>query len=206
MFTPIRDGRGVPRQECTCDSCGRVEVVAANHGKDGADGAGRAATKIQKMGWSYIGKRLRCPTCEAARKVKDVKVKDDKTVKTEPPVPTRAQKRSIMDLLEDVYDVESECYCQGDTDETVAGVLGLPPAWIEQLREEFFGPTGANEDMQKLSVDVLKLLRASETQRRDAVAHLVKLDVTIADAKSLLDRLKAVEKAVGPRLLGKAVS
>lgn len=204
-FEPIRDGRGQPRVRCICDECGRDEVVAAVHGRDGSEGQGQAVSKVQKLGWSFIGKRLRCSSCESSRKV--VKMADKKAAKVavEPPrEPTRAQKREIMDLLDEVYDVDAECYKRGDTDETVADVLGVMPGWVSQLREEFFGPAGGNQDMEELA----KRLDAVQLKLDGALLEAQQACQVVAGLKDevseLLKALGAIRKAVGPRVLARA--
>lgn len=203
-FEPIRDGRGQPRVRCICDECGRDEVVAAVHGKNGSGGQGQAVSKVQKLGWSFIGKRLRCSSCEASRKV--VKMADNKAAKVaveSPRKPTRAQKREIMDLLDEVYDVDAECYKRGDTDETVADVLGVMPGWVSQLREEFFGPDGGNEDIAALLAELVGL--RSDAKKKgdravDAANALAEVVRRVDDCHARLERIKA---AVGPRVMAR---
>ncbi len=64
-----RNARGNPIARCECDSCGAVVEFPAKHQRDDRHGAeGHAMRKLTAMGWSQIGKTLRCPDCEAARK------------------------------------------------------------------------------------------------------------------------------------------
>lgn len=209
-FEQVRSDRGQPRVKCSCDECARVEVVAAVHGKKGGDGHGQAVTKLQKQGWTYLGKTLRCPSCEAKRKAGKAMEVKSKTkgapVHPAPPrEPTRAQKREIMDLLDDVYDVEAERYRRGDTDDTVADVLGVMPGWVAQLREDFFGPAGGNEEMAAL-IGVVDDLAARVDR---CLADLRAKEVSpLVDFKTEIDavrrRLGAIEKAVGPRVMAGA--
>jgi len=202
-FEPIQSSHGQPRVRCTCDDCSREEVVRAAHGKSGCDGLGQAAKKVQNMGWTFIGKRLRCPKCEAKRKV--AKMVDRKPVPQEsndtPRQPTRAQNRDIMDLLVEVYDVNQERYRQGDTDETVADVLNVMPGWVARLREEFFGPAGGNEEMAALAEQLTNFVENAEAVRSDAAKRLAELDRVVQQAKDYQKRLGAIETAVGPRLM-----
>jgi hypothetical protein len=205
-FEPIRAARGQPMVRCTCGDCGRDEVVRAIHGKNGHQGDGQAAAKIQKLGWTYIGKHLRCRTCEAKRKVAKVSrsKKVVSVVSTAPREPTRAQKRAIMDLLNEVYDTDEGCYCQGDTDDTVADVLKVLPGWVIQLREEFYGPSGGNEELLAMAADLKAFL---EIARPSLQAHQKQSAVMVAaieKAEGFLKRLVAIEKAVGPRVMAQA--
>lgn len=205
-FEPIRSDRGQPRVRCICDDCGRDEVVPAVHGRRGHEGDGQAASKIQKMGWSYIGKRLRCPACESSRKVVKVKTKPKVAAAgSTPREPTRAQKREILDLLAYVYDIDGGCYRRGDTDETVADVLGVMPGWVSELREELFGPAGSNEDMAELRAQVDALIAAGQACIDDLQkTGLTPLSEVLAEAKGIQAKLAKIEKAVGPRVMSRA--
>ncbi|WP_306131018.1 hypothetical protein [Roseovarius sp. MMSF_3350] len=161
--------------------------------------------KLQKLGWTYVSKRLRCGVCDAKEKVVSLgKNRVSETVAAKPNEPTRAQKRDIMDLLDEVYDVDAECYRRGDTDETVADVLNVMPGWVASIREEFFGSAGDNQDMSDLKEgldELLKRVVELEARFETALKSLVELK---ADASSMQDRLSAIKGAVGSRTLTKA--
>jgi len=180
-----------------CDQCGHEETVCAVHGKK-QEGEGQAARKLQAKGWSYLHKRLLCPTCESNRKV--VKMANPKAKASQPEEPTKAQKRSIMQLLEGCYDHASECYCGGETDASVAEVLNVLPGWVAAIREEFFGPCGTNEDMQALSDDITKKRAELETLIRDTTKQNQKLIDALEGLKGLDLRLDRIKKAVGPHV------
>ncbi len=57
----------------------------------------------------------------------------------------RTEKRIIWAKLEEVYLDEKRGYSAGWTDETVAKDLGVPRAWVAAVRDEGFGPLGADE-------------------------------------------------------------
>lgn len=202
-FEPIRDTRGQPRIRSICDDCGRDEVVCADHAK----GDGQAVQKLQKMGWSYVSKRLRCPACEAKRKVvhmSETKARKSAPAATEAPrEPTKMQKRQIMELLGEVYDTEQERYRRGDTDETVADVLDVMPGWVEQIREEFFGGAGSNEDMAALADKIAKLDGAIAGALHDHEAVSKRLGAMRDELKAIKSKLEKVETAVGPRVLAR---
>lgn len=203
-FDPVRDGRGQPRVRCICDVCGREGVVCADHGK-GNGVAGQAAPKLQKLGWVYASKRLRCAKCAAQERVVALEGKGEARAVVAPPrEPTRAQKRDIMDLLDEVYDIDAECYKRGDTDETVADVLGVMPGWVAQVREDFFGPAGCNEDMAALRESVEALLKEGAACIKDLQANGIDpLRKVLSQAKEIGVRLEKIEKAVGPRVMAR---
>lgn len=209
-FEPIR-GKGVNRARVCCDFCDRSEVMTCGYVRGSDPGktipnARQLFKKISKRGWSVIKGKVRCPSCEASRKVvRMIKAKTKPQVVADPPrEPTRAQNREIMVLLGDVYDAEQERYRRGDTDETVAEVLEVMPGWVARLREEFFGPAGGNEDMVALADDLRSFIVAAGDVRQKAQGQIAALEAEIRQAEKHLVRLGEIEKAVGPRLLARA--
>ncbi|MCE8438338.1 hypothetical protein [Rhodovulum sulfidophilum] len=204
-------GKGVNRARVVCDGCGREEVVTCNYlhrpGRVWVPDAGQINRKMTGQGWAEVKGKLHCPGCEAKRKATGM------TKTTTAPAsnpdgalrqPTRAQKREIMDLLEGVYDTTAERYRQGDTDATVAEVLGVMPGWVAEIRDAFFGPDGGNEDiagalgrMEALERDMRAVAEEAARQRAAAEKKLAELSVL----KVELDRIRV---AVGPRALRKA--
>lgn len=204
-FEPIRGDRGQPMVRCICDVCARDEVVPAVHGKGGDDGHGQAVLKVQRLGWSYIGKRLRCAGCEAKRKVEKManKPADGVVEETALRMPTMAQKREIMDLLRDVYDIEASRYRQGDTDETVADVLGVMPGWVAEIREDWFGPAGGNEDMAALAAEFGAFLDEARAEHSELKEKMDRFIGTLAQVSALRERLVKIEAAVGKRIMAR---
>lgn len=196
-----RQGRpGQPRAKAICDDCGREEVFPCPMGEDG-----QARKKIQNLGWSLISGRLRCAKCEANRKVV-TPMKPKVQAAEAPPSPSREQKREIMALLQEVYDADAGRYSGGETDASVAEVLGFPgrPGWVAALREEFFGPDGGNDDIEALA----KALEQSKAwceeldQDRARLSEVlrnldqkkVKLEEAVASMQSDLSKIR---RAVG---------
>lgn len=196
---------------CICDECGRDEVVPADHGK-GDSGAAQAAKKLQAHGWAYVRKHLRCPSCEAKRKAFTMRKDGEAQTVVKLREPSREQRREIMELLREVYNTDAERYGGGETDSSVAEVLGVMPGWVADIREEFFGPDGGNEDMAELVGDLEALRIDLGALQRDTASNLGKLQ---RDTNSILDKLQdrleelttrseAIRKAVGPHVLKKA--
>lgn len=189
-----------------CDECGASEMVPCDYERKGRDkweaNQGQARKKIQGHGWSVVKRREYCPACTASRKV--VNMSDVKARNETANQPTKAQKRSIMQMLDECYDTGAERYMQGETDDTIADVLGVMPGWVTELREEFFGPAGVNENMEALALEV-------DTLRRDLAAAIKKNtefnDQVIAGlerVKDIAGQLDRIKVAVGPRNQKKA--
>lgn len=215
---PIPHLGGVPRAKVICDECGRDECVPCkyernNHNKKTHPNESQARAKAMQQGWSYVKNKLRCPTCEAKRKVVPMKPKQSPSEEA-PKEPTRAQKRQIMDMLEETYDTSAERYSGGDTDETVAEVLGVMPGWVAKLREEFFGPEGGNEDIESLverlddiekqmkgiEGDCKAMVKDAEYIKANAETALRSNEKKLAEVSTLRADLDKIKKAVGPRV------
>lgn len=209
---PLPIGEGVSRAKVVCDMCGRDEVVpcayqlSPTHHKK-VPNLGQVRARAQAMGWACIKNKFHCSYCEAERKDKAMKGKVVQMAQKkteEPPEPSKRQRIDIFTMLAEVYDIDAGRYLQGDTDETVASVLGVMPGWVAQIRESEFGPDGGNEDIEAL---VAKL--DDWTNQVDAAQK------TLESMKATFDRLKAtgetmsadldrIKKAVGPRTMKKA--
>lgn len=136
------------------------------------------ARKFVQRGW-FVGRspsKDRCPKHnlprprpdkEAPMSNKQPAVSAAPAPIAEPPrEPTRADKRRIIEALDEHYDAGKERYLRAFTDEALAEKLKCPRAWVTSLRDELYGPE-----------------RNEAAQARDA--ELVKLE---AEAKSLEDR------------------
>lgn len=93
-----------------------------------------------------------CPICQkrkpALKIVKSEKMDAAATeIKADPPREMgREERRIITDKLDDVYDDKAGRYKAPWTDAAVARDLGVPRAWVSDVREQFFGPECSNSD------------------------------------------------------------
>ena len=219
----------------TCDYSSGRRRQASPH-------VGQIHKKITGQGWSIIKGHMFCPGCTASRRAalaaagrhglaviaeyeaanrgsnaEDIGMAETavKGVAADLRRPSREQKRQIMGLLESVYDVAGQRYRGADTDKTVAEVVGdgVLPGWVAELRDEFFGPAGENEEMAGLQAVVEALRgRCDELERAIAEnAQTLRAAVEVADRLAtdavdlrntscdVLRRLAAIKKAVGPK-------
>jgi rubredoxin len=210
MIEGIKYTQGQSRAKIICDDCNRDECVPCAYvtkqigGGPARPNESQARAKALTMGWTYIKNKLRCPSCEAKRKVVPMKpVKAE----TQTPEPTKRQRIDIFTMLAECYDIDAGKYRQGDTDDTLAEVLGVRPGWVMLIREAEFGPDGGNEDMESLSLSFDKsraafreLLEKSEALEKE----LETIKASAAAEKNRWDGLAAqlsvIRKAVGPRV------
>lgn len=208
-----RNERGQPRATATCDEpgCGGSESFACK-----LEDVGQARNHMTKIGWKVSRKRMICPEHQQ---------KDTGPVSTKPTEqeaearrPSRQQKREIMDMLQACYDTASERYEGSETDDSVASALNVLPAWVEEIREEFFGPVGSNADIDALTADlnaVTRELGALKEQQKAVnrdLRALVDQNNTICNQMNdatqrlanLETRFERVKSALGARTRAKA--
>ncbi|MFC4731747.1 hypothetical protein [Salipiger abyssi] len=198
-------GKGVHRAKAQCDECEREEVVTCDYvrgaGGDWAPNEGQVKKKLTAHGWAEVKGKLRCPTCEARRKVVPMKPKEAAAPAREM---TKFEKIEIVKLLADVYDLDAGRYKNGDTDETVADVLGVMPGWVANIREADFGPDGGNENIEDLAARLgeaeknLQAILESAAQQHEAATK------KMAEVSAMCVELDRIKKAVGPRAMQRA--
>ena len=105
---------------------------------------------FRRHGWR-IGNGPRadvCPECQKRKpELKVVKMEQPQAPKVEPPREMgREDRRIITDKLDEVYDDKAGSYKAPWTDAAVGRDLGVPRAWVSEVREQFFGPEGGNPE------------------------------------------------------------
>jgi rubredoxin len=218
MIEPV-EGYGVSRAKASCDECSRSEVVPANHGSEKSGkyniNEGQVKRKLCAQGWSDVKGKLRCPSCEAKRKISNHKEANMAT-KQEPksasvvPMrePTKEQKREIVAMLQITYDTDAGRYKSGDTDKTVAEAIGggVMWGWVAEIRDDLFGPDGTNDDVAKLLDEVAAIRDANTKDAKNLRIHLEEAEgimrmmtertSTIADMEK---RCSAIVNNFGPK-------
>lgn len=199
-----------------CDDCGaKHEILCAYTGKHNAKtnlrklNAGQAKSKAMHLGWSLVRNNLRCPLCEEKRKSDNMK--QDTVTKLHQAVPERTvskrERIEIFTMLAEVYDIDAGHYRNGDTDDSVADVLGVMPGWVAEIREAEFGPDGSNDEMAKLS----EAFEQSRTAFRDLLSQievigddLTRIKTEMKAQKERLDsataKLASIKSALSPRI------
>lgn len=212
---------GTNRVRITCDTqgCRREEVLACDYERKSnrwEPNRGQANRKITAHGWGAIRHYHFCPKCEAARRVKRPKKKEVEltTKNREKPQPlrrpSREQKRQIHELLSDVYDLKSGRFKGADTDATIAEIIGdgCLPGWVAEIREDFFGPDGGNDEIAKLAqrLEAQEAALKQEINRaEEAVRGALKVQRDLAarqvEVEAMKKSLSAIRSAVGPKAM-----
>lgn len=194
---------------CVCDVCNTEIFINCQHGslsntptkrgnstkpKDEIRNSKTVIQQLSKQGWKIYQKEVVCETC-LEKRVKEKKLNNKKSTVEPIRQPTRNQKREIMLLLQDVYDVDKQHYKQAETDHTVAETLGdgILWGWVSQIREDVFGPDGNEADMLTVGEAKLWMARADE--------HITSFEKRITDLQRTLTNIQAVRKDVNDLLI-----
>ena len=198
-----------------CDECGhRDEVPCAYKGKTEAKSRaarpneGQARSKAIQLGWSIIRNKMRCPACEEKRKSEMKQETVTKLHQTTPArSPSKRQRIEIFTMLAEVYDIDAGLYKNGDTDDSVADVLGVMPGWVAEIREEEFGPAGGNESIENLIKQIAgfeKDCAGTEATAVDLIKRVQALEATskakLAEVSAMKSDLERIKGALSPRV------
>lgn len=219
MIRPDIDQFGFTIAVCQCDVCNAETAVKAQHNRHRGNVSKREVVesqvliKLQTQGWTYIKKTLRCASCEEERKKSFTTQKVMETIMVEQTTtdlrqPTREQKRQIMSLLDEVYDVQNGYYTGSETDKTIADTLGtgILPGWVAAIREEFFGPDGGNDELLQLREELSALKKATEQVAKTCHDDIQKALAALRDYNKLREkvseydaRVEKLKRAIGPK-------
>lgn len=202
MSIVLRDvpfqGRRMRGAIVVCGHCGATKTVPVNQF---AHSSARdqdilaqqfVARKLTAEGWLIAKKESahRCPGCYSAIKARQAQKNEAKENVVEfPKEPavvkavremSRDDRRIIFEKLNEVYLDEKTGYGPGWTDAKVATDLGVPRAWVVKVRDEMFGPEGANEEIRATIAD--------------AQAVLSQIKQLAEPFKGLLGKADAIEK------------
>lgn len=190
-----------------CRECEKEDTMGI---KGGARLLAAAAIekKFAQRGWE-IGSNQHwdiCPECIAKKKqekpaLKIVPKPEEKislVVKAEPPrTMGREDRRIVFEKLNGVYLDEKRGYDSGWSDHKVSVDLGVPRVWVEQVREEMFGPA-SNPEMEQFvkaaaELQDIKAQLASAMTLREQLEN-IKTSIGGINLVSLLDRVNRLDK------------
>jgi len=199
-------GKGVNKANVVCDECSMLQSFVCGYHKvnphQSEPDIGQLNSKAAASGWSVVRKKHYCPGCAEARKVTNVVKIDPK--KDTPKRPSLEQKRQINAMVGECYDTKEGRYMRGDTDQTIADVLGVMPGWVAEIREDFYGPDGGNVEMDALAEELDEFMRAVNKRLHEAKAEADAMAEHLEKAKLFAGQLAKIRKAVGGHTLRKA--
>jgi len=109
-----------------------------------------------------------------------------------PPEMTREHRRLIFAKLHDVYIDEQRGYAEGWGDKKIAVDLGVPEAWVANIRAENFGDVKDNEEVRKF----LDIYRDEFLPAFNAIAERQR--VLADEQKKLAEAIKAFDARYTP--------
>ncbi len=175
-------------QVIVCDECGGTDVVFSSAKTFLPPTA--LAQMFERKGWSVHKRgKHRCPDCIS----KEAKITDA------PREPAPKDNRKIIARLMEVYDDSKSRYCDGFTDNLIAKELGVPRKWVERLRDQNFGPSGRNAEMDAVASAIGQIHAEAKKVADDAMALAARAEDVINKADAMRAKLDELDRAVGPR-------
>lgn len=104
--------------------------------------------------------------------------------------PTPKQSYDIFEMLQVAYDRKNQRYTKAETDQSIAKELGIERwGWVTQVREQFFGPDGNEEDHVWVK-GLEDWLKKTDGQVEEIQIALASLETSRKEAKALLTKVK----------------
>lgn len=152
-------------------------------------------------GWT-VGPRAtadRCPDCTARLSKPVLKVVPMEAKPETPREMSREDRRIIFAKVDELYLDDKTGYAAPWTDSAVARDLGVPRAWVAQVREELFGPEGSNAEFDDFLAKAAPVIADMKNLCRSATAQL-------EEARRLSERVDELERIARrvEREIGKA--
>jgi len=173
------------------------------------------AKKFAQRGWVVGHRRHVCSACLEAERTgrrKGAAVKRAAAAKTKagdkpmndtaqdrrqtvvsdpPPRPSREQRRQIHETIDANWSVKSDCYAAKNSDKQIAESLGVPWAWVAEVRDAAFGPADVNEAHLAGVVQLDDLILRGEALEERAMALAADVESWKRDAQALRKAARA---------------
>ena len=107
-------------------------------------------------------------------------------------------KRKIFREIDGCYDEVNSRYVDEYTDQSISKALGVPRKWVSDVREENFGPSGENVEIERVASLLARIdgeLRQAVSRCMDAAAEAERLQNEVSDAQA---RLAKIRESLGP--------
>jgi ribosome-binding protein aMBF1 (putative translation factor) len=199
-FSLTRDQEAGPQVTVECAGCGAVEATGTVTMGGHKVQAIHAEQHFRAKGWN-IGatpKKTLCPTCarpekpplaplppQPERPLEPLPELPPLPPKAEPPrEPTVAERRRIVDALDEHYNIDNALYRQSWSDTALAAKLNLPRAWVTDIRTLLFGKADANENsaLKLAAVERLEVRLREVTE--EVMTRLVSIETELAKLRA----------------------
>ena len=146
---------------------------------------------FRNHGW-LVGKTARNDRCPSHNRQRQSGTREaampQPAAAVEPRTMTREDRRIVMSKLDEVYLSEKDGYVTPWTDAAVARDLGVPRAWVTDMRDEFFGPARSNADFDEFLEKAGPVIDQVRDLLRNASAQL-------EQARQLAGKIDELERA-----------
>lgn len=192
-------GQRVRGYQIECGNCHAIATAAVNTFTNHEKEEAFVVSKFRGMAWKVgnSAQQNRCPGCFAKiRNAAANKSGENKVVILHPDAAVnppqsmgRDDRRIIFEKLNEVYVSEKVGYGDGWTDKRVSTELGCALAWVKTVRDEMFGPEGANESIRATIAEAQSIF--TEIKEVGGRAETI-----VDELKKLVERAGKIEKAV----------
>lgn len=189
-----RDGARHSALRIDCDICNvQAFFKTPRGGHKDAIVCAPTETHWRNVGW-LIGSRAkgdRCPSCLA----RDAGVM---VAAVEPPrTMSREDRRIVFAKIDELYLDDKSGYSAPWTDSAVARDLGVPRAWVAQVRDELFGPEGSNAEFDEFLANAAPIITDLKNLLRSVHAQLDEARKIAERVDSLERTAKRIEREIG---------
>lgn len=192
-----REGQVRQAAQIECATC-NVTAKFASTGR--SISMEHAARWFRAHGWEVGNgaRHDRCPDCQQRQTAKTVSPMPDKTMAADTPREmSREDRRIIFAKIDELYLSDKTGYSPPWTDSAVARDLGVPRAWVSQVREDLFGPEGSNAEFDEFLEQAAPVIADLKNLHRSCTAQLEEAR-RIAERIEPLERLaKRIEREIG---------
>ncbi len=172
----------------TCGKCGSEWACRYKNKRLPVDAI---LNKARQAGWdARTNGKHTCKECQM-----DVKSPSE----TGPREMQPQDRRRVFRAVEEVYDEPNSRYRGGNTDHTVALSLNVPRAWVEMIREENFGPSGHNLQMEQIETEIRRAIADMKAVADALLAGAAQAERKIGELNGLAEKVQAIRETVGPR-------
>lgn len=145
--------------------------------------------KAIQSGWVWKKNgRHECPNC----------LKGDDMDTDAPREMSAADRRKIFREIDEGYDEVNSRYCDNITDNVIAKKLGVPRKWVSDIRDENFGPSGENVEMDRLASNLGKVQADLTDAINKCMVTAAEAEKKLGEVEGLRKQLDQIRTAVGP--------
>lgn len=143
--------------------------------------------QLAQRGWIIARRKATCP--EHAQKEKPMPEPAAIAPEKEATPDAKRVHRAVMEALMSVYDDDGKRYSSGYTDARVAEETGAALAYVQKVREDYFGPIAEPAEVAAFREELATVRRQADKLESDAKAVATGIRATVDDLSAKLDRL-----------------